>query len=285
VATVGTLNEDFLVDGTSLMTYAYAIQTLTGRERLPVKIGDNIRIPYRNGRIWKPKTYDEQVITLGMWVQGCDVNGHVPTAGSRAQLNSNLRALRKLFGPTGRQLQLQRILQYATGQETHTALGEVASGSAATQNEMDMQFVTPRFATFTVDIVMADPWWYGPPIVTTLSAGTTTIAHPGDVEATAMTITFAGPLTNPRLTNQSISPVVNVVYLGSLASGQTVTLDCTAFTAINQIGTSVIGSVSHAGSLRWMLLEPGNNTMVLDNAAGGSVGAGSCTVTYSPPYT
>jgi hypothetical protein len=259
------------------MTYAYNVATLAGRERLPPKVGDNIRIPYRNGRIWKPKTYDQQVITLGMWVIGSDVNGNIPV-NSRGQFNSNLRALRKIFAPTGRQLQLQRVMQYLTGAETHTAQGEASS-------QMDLTPSTIRAGSFTVDITMADPWWYGPPIVTTLNAGTTVIAHPGDAEATAMTITFFGPLSTPRLTNQSISPVVNVTYLGSIPSGQTVTLDCTAFTAINQIGTSVIGSITHSGSLRWMLLEPGSNTMVLDDAAGGSVGAGSCTVTFSPPYT
>lgn len=272
-----TVGEDWLVDGTSLMTYAYNIATLTGRERLPPKVGDNIRIPYRNGRIWKPKTYDQQVITLGMWVIGCDVTGHVPV-NSRGQFNSNLRALRKLFAPTGRQLQLQRVMQYLTGVETHTAQGECSG-------QMDMTASTIRAGSLSVDITMADPWWYGPQIITTLAAGTTTIASPGDVEATAMTILFTGPLTNPRLTNQSLSPVVNITYLGSIASGQTVTLDCTAFTALNQVSTSVIGSITHSGSLRWMLLEPGNNTMVLDNAAGGGVGAGSCTVTFSPPYT
>jgi hypothetical protein len=287
-----TLGEDWLVDGTSLYTLAYNISTLAGREHLPPKLGDNIQIPYRNGRIWKPKYYDQQMITLGMWIRGADVNGNVPSTrtGSRAQFNSNLRALRRLFAPTGRQLALSRILQFTTGAETHTAQGEVASGSASSAGEMDLQPITPMLATFTVDIVMADPWWYGSNIVTVITSSGATVTHPGDVEASgvsvgSMTIALAGPLTNPRLTNTSISPNVWVQYTGTINSGTTITLDLAAFTAKDQLGNSLIGSVSHSGSLRWMLLEPGSNAMTLTNGASGSPGTGTATLTFAPPYT
>lgn len=277
-----TTGEDFLVDGTSLMTYAYAIQTLAGRERLPPKIGDNIRIPYRHGRIWKPKTYDQQLITLGMWVRGVTTAGVVPSQGERAQFNTNLRSLKRLFGPTGRQLALQRTMLYVTGMETHNAQGEVASGAASAANEMDLVPATIRFGTFTVDIVMADPWWYGPQQVITMPA---TINNPGDVEATNLLLAFNGPLTNPMLTNTSVSPNIAVWYTGTIPTGQSVNLDTSAFTAKDGAGNSIIGGVSHIGSLRWMLLEPGNNVITLTNQAGGSVGTGSVSLTYSPPYT
>jgi Phage tail protein len=273
-----TVGEDFLVDGTSLMTYAYAISTLAGREKLPPKVGENIRIPYRNGRIWKPKTYDQQVITLGMWIRDRDVN-NVRTAGeTRGQFNSNLRALKRLFAPTGRQLALTRVLVFATGTETHTALGEASS-------QMDLSPVTIRYGTFTVDITMADPWWYGPGTSNPVTSSGATINNPGDVEATNMVVTLNGPLTNPRLSNSSLSPAVTLSYTGTILSGQFVTLDCNGFTAFDSSGNSVIGNVSHGGSLRWMLIEPGNNTMSLDNGSGGSPGTGNATIVYSPPYT
>lgn len=272
----GTTGEDFTVDGTSLMTYAYAIQTLAGRERLPPVIGDNIRIPYRHGRVWKPKTYDQQLITLGMWVRGSDVSGNVPIGvQERAQFNSNLRALKRIFWPTGRQLTMQRTMLYLSGYETHTALGEASS-------QMDLQPVTIKLGTFTVDITMANPWWYGPQQVVSIPS---TINQPGDVESTHMVITLHGPLTNPMVSNTSITPALAVWYNGTIGAGATVTLDTSAFTAVDNGGNSVLGSLAHTGSMWWMLLEPGANIITLTNQAGGAVGSGTATITYSPPYT
>jgi hypothetical protein len=278
VTNPSTTGEDFIINGQSLMTYAYAIQTLAGRENIPPRVGDNIRIPYRNGRIWKPKTYDQRVITLGMWVKDTDVNGVTPVQGPRAQFNTNLRALKRLFAPLGAQLSMQRTLIFASGMETHTAQGE-CSGT------MDLTPITIRVGTLTIDITMADPWWYGSPASPTVSSTGAAITNIGDVEAQKIVLTFNGPLTNPRLTNTSVLAPVSVWYNGTIAGGASVTLDCGVFTAVNNLGASVIGSVSHQGSLRWMLLEPGSNAMTLDNVAGGSVGAGSVTVAYSPPYT
>jgi hypothetical protein len=270
--------EDFLVDGTSLMTLAYAIQTISGRERLPPKIGDNIRIPYRHGRVWKPKTADEQVITLGMWVRGCDVNG-VTAGDPRAYFQSNLRTLKRLFAPTGRQLTLQRKILYTTGMETHNGLGEAAS-------QIDAQGQSRHHATFTVDIRMADPWWYGASTSTDVTSAGGTITNIGDVEATNIVIQFVGPLINPMLINTSVSPQVQLFAGPNIPLGVTFTLDCSAFTAVDNLGTNVIGNVSHIGNIRWMLLEPGSNVMALINGiGGGSPGVGKATVTFSPPYT
>lgn len=278
--------EDFQVSGVSLMTYAYNVWTLLGRERFPPRVGDNVRIPYRNGRIWQPKTFDQQIVTLGMWVKGTDINGVIPPQGARAQMNSNLRALKRLFAPNRTEIQLKRTLLYVTGMETHTATAEVGTADQGFQQEMDLQPITPRYGTFTVDLVMADPWWYGAVQTPTVTAAGATINNIGDVEADSLVITFNGPLTNPMLRNTSVSPVVSVWYNGTIASGAYVTIDCGLFTAINNIGASVVGSVLHAGDLHWQYLQPGNNVMTLTNqATGGSPGTGNAVVSYSPPYT
>jgi hypothetical protein len=102
-----------------------------------------------------------------------------------------------------------------------------------------------------------------------------------------MTVTFNGPLANPWLLNQSVIPSVQVWYTGVINAGQSVTLDCTNFTALDQANNSVIGNLGHAGSLHWMALEPGPNIMYLWNHANASVpvGAGNAQITFSPPYT
>jgi len=283
VTNPSSAGEDFLVDGTSLMTQAYAISTITGTERLPPKVGDNIRVPYRHGQVWKPKTFDQQVITLGMWVRGVDVNGNL-SGDARAQYRSNLRTLKKLFAPTGRQLSLQRTVLWSTGLTTHTGLGEASS-------QMDVTGVSRSAGTFTVDLRMADPWWYGSQIVTPgITSAGATVNNPGDVEVSAMKLRFNGPLNGPMLTNTSITtgfgPGGNVLLLlaMNIAAGHYVDVDTTAFTAIDDTSISQIVYVAHQGSQRWMILAPGNNVFTLGNWTGGAVGAGNVVITYSPPY-
>lgn len=272
------MTETYTVDGTDLRTYAWNIDTLSGTGRLPAKVGDNVRIPFRHGRTWKAKTYDSRVETLSMWVHGCAADGTVPAAGERATFNANLRALKRLFAPTGRQLHLERTLEFPAGEETHTALAEVTS-------TIDPIFAGALSAAFTVDLLMADPWWYGSQQATDVTSAGATVTNPGDVEATAMIISLVGPLTNPRLRNASVTPVVDVRYAGTIAAGQTVTLDTDAFTAVDGSGNVVTGKVSHAGALPWMVLEPGANAMQLANYLGGAVGSGKAAVAFRPPYT
>lgn len=295
-----TVGEDFQVNGQSLSTYAWGIQTLAGREQTPPVVGDNVRIPYRNGRVWKTKTFDQRTLTLAMFVNGTDVNGAIPTGFStvaiarRAQFNSNLRTLKRLFAPRSAQLSISRTLQFLTGVETHTALadaynpssgGLTPGGGGLGTDQWDLVPVTINYGTFSIDLVMADPWWYGPQQTPSVTSAGLTITNPGDVEHDHPVITFNGPLSNPMLTNTSLSLPIQVWYTGTIASGSSVILDAGAYTALTNLGSSVIGSVSHSGSLKWMLLEPGNNIMTLTNQQGGSVGTGNAVVQYSPPYT
>jgi|SRR5215472_6459871 len=296
MANPSTVGEDFTVNGVSLSTYAYNIQTLAGREQTPPIVGDNIRVPYRNGRIWKQKTFDQRTIVLAMYVRGCDVNGVVPATRTleRATFNSNLRMLKRLFAPRGSQLIVTRTLQFLTGTETHTGLadaynpssgGFTAGGGGLGTNQWDLVPVSITYGTFSIDLVFADPWWYGASVAPVITSAGGTINNIGDVEHDHPVIRFNGPLTNPMLTNLTPNPDVAVWYSGTIASGAYVQLDANAYTAVTNTGASVIGNVFHTGALKWMVLEPGNNSMTLTNQAGGAVGSGNATVTYAPPYT
>lgn len=294
-----TVGEDFQVDGQSLYTLAFSVWTLAGREQAPPIVGDNIAIPYRNNRIWTPKYFDQRTITLGMWVKGTDQDGNLPDGfatpmiAARAQFNENLRTLKRLFAPRDQQLSLSRTLQFTTGLETHTALGDAynpssggfsAGGGGLGTDQWDLVPVTSWYGTFTIDVVMADPWWYGTQIGVGVSWPTpTVITNVGDVLQDHPVITLAGPLTNPVVTN-TLTPNVSVTYNGTIGAGHFVTVDCGAFTAFDDLGNSVTGNVTHAGSLFWMIIEPGSNTFTLTDTVGGSPGSGFATVTFSPPY-
>lgn len=293
-----TVGEDFTVNGTSLYTLAYNVWTLAGRENIPPVVGANVSIPYRDGEIWIPKTFDSRTLTLGMWVKGTDVNGNVPSQGTRAQFNTNLRTLKRLFTPRV-QIPITRTLVFTTGTETHTGLGEffnpssagfTSGGGGMGTDVMDLVPVTQSYGTFTIDLVMADPWWYGETQVTgTVSSSTPSIVvtNPGDVYNDHPVVTLTGPLSSGVMLSNTTSGMVplNLWYNAAIASGSSVTVDCGAYTAFDNNGNSVVGNLLHSGSPKWMVAWAGANTFGISNYGGGSYGTGSIQVAFYPPYT
>lgn len=304
-----TLQEDLLLAGTSLSTLGWNVSTLNGQEAFPAKVGDNIIVPYRTGRLWKPKTYDQRVLTYSLWIQGKRIDGTIPTVDGitlqtvrqamRAQFNTNLDVLKTLISRVDSQITMQKIRLYPTGPITFQATGEVASGTAAvgggtSGQEFTLTPNTPWYGTLTLDIAMADPWWYAlNPVTTTFSFPSSTVTNPGTATADGgpaytlgpMTVTFTGPLTTPRLRNLSLSPVVSVQYDAAVASGEIITIDCNAMTCTSSVNGNVIGNLRHAGSLRWMFIVPGANSMQLDNGTTGTnPGSGTVNVFFYPPY-
>lgn len=107
------------------------------------------------------------------------------------------------------------------------------------------------------------------------------ITNPGDTVSRSGTVTFLGPLTNPKLTNYTPDTDVWVKYTGSLIAGQTLVLDVAEHTAIRQPdGASLIGSMSNAGAKQWMILDPGVNRVALTADAGTGIAQISMTATY-----
>ena len=56
-------------------------------------------------------------------------------------------------------------------------------------------------------------------------------------------------------------------------------VDCRTFTALNN-GVQAIGSIRHSGDFRWMILEPGSNTISVTATSPG----GTLTTTVDIPY-
>lgn len=272
-----TSAEAVRVDGVTLNTYARNIATFSGRSGVPDVRGDDIAVAYRDGRTWARKRWEPRTETWSMWVAGCDPDGHIPVTGSRAEFNQNLNALKALFGKRRSQLALEKDVRLPSGLVTLTGKGEVISA-------WDPETVAGGTrATMTVDMHMADPFWYGPsqsPAALTSAGGT--ITNPGSACATKMAIRFNGPLTSPVLTNTTIGVAVTVDL--TILTGQYVDLDTNLFTALNQVPASVLGKVTGVGAYTWMELDPGANVFTLTRKGGGVVGAGTVAVTYLPPY-
>lgn len=237
--------------------------------------------PFRNGRRFRPKKADSRVISLAMFVAGINPATDNPHATNQSvQFNDNLNALRTLFWSPDRQLTLTRRWFKTPASPvlmTATALCELAS-------TMDPQMTGRTRADLTVDLLMADPFFYGPELNSTLALNTPLVVNnPGDENAYVnMKIEFNGELLNPRITNSSDTRDNFVQVSTIIQSSDKVTLDIGEFTA-NRLfdGDNVAGTVLHRGYESWFLLKPGNNTLTL-TAQGAS--SGNAKITFKPPY-
>lgn len=262
-----TTTETVTVDGVDLNTLAYNIETLSGRDALPPRRGENKGIAYRQGKRWNRKQFDQKVETWAMWVRGCDVDGVVPGTGDRAEYNKNLFMLKQLFGKIHAPLALQRKILMPSGLLVLTAEGEC-------NGTMEPTIVGNRatLARFTADIEMADPFWYGAqmavPVSTALSFN-----NPGTAITTKMVVRL-GPGTNAKLTNLQTGTWLQ--YQGTIPAGSYVDIDTDLFTAKGNGVTNEIAKIRHGGSWSWMDLLPGVNNFTLT--------AGTATITTKPAY-
>lgn len=147
------------VNGTSLQTYAWNISTLGGsRSGVPPLRGSNRALAYFPGQQWRPKVPDQRTLSLAMWVLGSDANGVAPPAGSTQEIafTANLAALQALFwsGGHGEQITLTKRWRTQAGVQSASALAELAG-------TLEPEMTGPYRGTLVVDLLLADPFFYG----------------------------------------------------------------------------------------------------------------------------
>jgi hypothetical protein len=243
------------------------------RFALPTLRGQDIEQPYRAGLQWRPKFPNSRTITLGMWTAGINqATGQPDTADQRLAFNNNLQQLRQAFwqrGPGGSQQgQLTRrwwLTQSGTNQiVAATAMAEIAG-------TMEPTNLGRTSASFSVDLLLSDPYFYGTTrtqavttaggVITALGEGVVGEGYPSAVNAFTISIT-AGPCT---VTNTTTG--VSVTY-GAAVANSPVVLDILNFTATDAAGNNVIASVTHSGARPWMtLLNGANDITVSDGTA------------------
>lgn len=266
------VSEYWEVDGVSLHTWAWAIETLSGRDGVPGRRGDNVALAYRPGALWVPKALEPRQLSLALWVKGSDADGVIPGAGARAQFRQNLEALKALFGVTERELVLTRRIQTLS-----TLL--VQTGKAECVGTLDPNMRGNTLAGLVVDLLMADPFWYGAQVAPAVPLAGATIVNAGNVRARWMTVVFTGPFTTQvTLTNQTLNSWLK--YTGTVAGGETITIDTSTGAAVSSVAGNVQDKISHSGTVGLLEFVPGNNAMLL--AAGG--GSGNAVITYKPPF-
>jgi hypothetical protein len=276
-----TTAEWWSIDDVPLNQHGWNIRTVGGsRYGVPPMRGSDLQYAYVPGQEFRPKLPQSRTITLDMWVTGVDPDTGDTVADSMLRWNDSWQFLRHLFWQPGRQFVLTRRWLLTSpggpGVQTASALGQLASN-------LDLA-MTGRFrAEYTVDILLADPFFYGAEQLTQINVGqSATIVNPGDYTAAHrhFTVQFVGPLNTPTLVNLTTNPKVTLTLNAAIAAGETVTLDMAAFSALSDSGGNRIAAVIHSGARQWMGLVRGTNTLRLTTLSG----TGHAVVRFQPPY-
>jgi hypothetical protein len=251
-------------DGVSLNTFAFNITTLGGDRMAPPPLrGDDITIPASPGQRWMPKMVDGRTITLGMWVIGAEEDGTAPVDGNRkAQFDENWRKLRNLLWTYDREIVLTKRFYVGGVLKTASARAAFAGGL---NPKMDGQ----QRAAFTVDLYLADPYFYSAVEVETLSASET-VTLEGDDVTRAVTFEIVGARDSPTIRNDTLD--VQFQYNADIPTLDQVDIDVKAYTSTTYPdGGSAFnsaGSILHSGSPSWFMLRPGTNLIEVTSDSG-----------------
>lgn len=269
------------INGVSLNQFCWSIKSFGGsRLAVPKLRGDNILYPFRTGRAFRPKKADSKVITLAMYVAGINPATDNPRASNQdVQFNDNWRTLQQLFWSPDQQLLLTRRWWEGAASpvlKEATALVELAG-------TMDPTMTGRTRADFAVDLLMADPFFYGPEIETTIEANTTeVINNPGDDEVWVnLHITFTGELVSPVLTNLTTNPQT-WMRLNTTVIDNDIEVDVGNAVVLNTFNDAIMtGSVTHSGFRAWLKLVPGNNSIKLTSIGNST---GNAVLRFNPAY-
>jgi len=141
------------VDGVSLHTMAWSVETKEGRDQPAQLKTNNIDVEAVNGVVWVPnKKYGPGTVILKMWVAGQDANG-VVGADNYLLYRQNLDKLNLLFRKQHALLDVRQQLDKA-GTVIRQALCEQSAVIQPTKVA-----TSPYTSKFTVELTIPDSFW------------------------------------------------------------------------------------------------------------------------------
>lgn len=295
------------VDGNevSLHQQGWSVTTVGGsRYDLPPRRGTDITMAYRPGQIHRRKLPDARPVSLVMFMVGWDPATGAAPADQKTQWNDNWDTLRRLVFRhsllNDQRVNLTRrwFLTADTFPTTRTGdmciqgdPGVPAPGKrlltafalAEMTGTMDPA-MTGRFRSdFQLDFTLADPYFYGNTVTTTLHPGDTAyVWNDGhDVAGSGfLQVDFYGTLTNPRITNLSTEPDSWVQYTGTIGSADHLVMVVNRFQMFNVLTqANFVGKITNYGARFWVSLLPGMNKLQMTGSGGGNA-----VLTFRPPY-
>lgn len=258
-----TTSEILTVNGVVLNTLAKNIESLTGRLRAPALRTQNIEVPGRHGKLRTPnKKFDENLISLPMWVAGCDDDGLIPTdSTARIEFYKRVDELTRLFKGGSQVLDMRHTLPDGTVRQI---FGD-------TLDVFDFTTSAAPTGKFVVNFLAFYPFWQSLAAITQELAADGATANftrfaPSTAPIEAVAYKITGPWTNPVLTFADGSWVA---YDVALTTGQTVTIDSGAWTLTGGGGHTVdYSKIRHdGGDDRWATLPPTSQVVQLAGTA------------------
>ena len=210
-----TTNEIWSFNGVVLNTPYWNISTMGGsRFDLPQLRGSNYAVAYRAGQQWRAKQPDQRKIltpiTLAMWAAGIDSSTGQAAQDQKFSFNSNFQALRSLFWTSGNYGSalgtLVRNWNFSQNGANVLVQGTAMAEIAGT---MTPSMTGRTRADFAVDLLLADPFFYGVQQAQTLAYNTVTnvinlgegaigFGQPSGLGGVPFTVKLTGPLTTRR---------------------------------------------------------------------------------------
>lgn len=249
--------------GTTLSTYGVVTQ-IGDYFDIPERRGDNITIPFRHGRTFVEKFYEQRKITIGMAIVS-------DTPGAQ---EATFDAMRANFAGSA-----QKTLSYTLSDSS------VRNASATVDEPLQIDWINEAFARVVVGFTLAEPFFRSSVATTdnttTISTTNTamTVVNSGTIEERDPTILLTGPLANVTITT---TDSVSLAYTGSISSTDTVTIGTLngEYYATHSASGDVIGNVSHAGASALLVIPTGTNTLQVQVTTTG----GTVKISFYPPF-
>jgi len=259
-------------NGFLLTTEAWNVESLPSS--VPERRGDNIVIPYKNGaRHVRNKPFGQRRPVLNMWVAPTDAYGVlIEGRTEREQLEINLEYLKSIFAVAG---QVPLRVQMLDG-SYRTAQVEVVSEISFIKEQPTIS------AKMSVEVLMADPLYYGETLVTEtieLTSGSVSIAlsNSGTASVEKGNIRITGPASNLKINNTTNG--ISCTFTGDIEVNEEVLIDLDAH-EVTLDEENVLGYLIHAGDPHWFVLNAGGNNIELTCDTFG----GSMEFNYYPAY-
>lgn len=218
---------------------SFVLTNRTGWDIFPGLTGSNIRVPGRDGEIWRSKDFATGRMVLDIYITAFDSTGVVP-AGSTAekQYRANLDLLMAVLGDrfaTVKVVKLNNPTDVTTDpRENYAEIGAVFTPD---------HFGSEPGATVSIELVFPSPFWID--ITPKNTVGTASATSPRTITLTNLAGTTApitdpivlvyGPATNPRVTDNGSGAWVQ--YNGTLAAGSRWRVNASTFQS--EIGTNL----------------------------------------------
>ena len=191
---------------------------------------------------------------------------------SKQAARNNWRALRTLLWNPRKQFNLTRRWYDAAGTlRTATARAQFTGGM-----EPDVEAGGTRMR-FTIDLFLADPFFYGPEETVTLTRSTQSKTILGDWSSVKARVELAGS-QGPTAITVNGENAHGLTYTTAIGSGVTAVLDIENFTA-KEGANGKTASVTHSGSRFWLEPEPGTQSFTASGT-----GAGTIKYIYQPAW-